>query len=159
MQKFIKLWFCVRKFSFLFGPETWKRPFVAQRPLTEYVTGFTTGSSYISGPGKLGCLPVNDPDYPLGDKISVPRMITAQCDSIMVTRFLRPLTQDLIPEFEKFFRTGNPDNWFMLYVCTFILLSEVSFSCQDRRRHAQENWLKVNDIDPSQTITAAYTDF
>lgn len=61
----------------------------------------------------------------------------------MVSRFLRPLTQDLIPEFEKFFRTGNPDNWFMLYVCTFILLAEVSFSCQDRRRHAQENWLKV----------------
>lgn len=59
----------------------------------------------------------------------------------MVSRFLRPLTQELIPEFEKFFRTGNPDNWFMLYVCTFILLEEVSFSCQDRRRHAKENWL------------------
>ncbi|CAK7262876.1 hypothetical protein SEPCBS119000_000210 [Sporothrix epigloea] len=115
LQKFIKLWFCVR---------------------------FTTGTDYLSGTEKLGCLPVPDADYPLGDRISVPRMITAQGDSIIVSRLLRPLTQELIPELEKIFRIGNPDNWFLLYVCTFILLSEISFSCQDRRRHAQENWLK-----------------
>ncbi len=71
-------------------------------------------------------------------------MITAQCDSIMVTQFLRPMTLDLIPQFETFYRTGNPINWFTLYICTFILLEEVSFSCQDRRRHATENW--VTDV-------------
>ena len=68
-------------------------------------------------------------------------MITAQCDSIMVTKFLKPLSHDLILELEKIFRTGNPDNWFTLYICTFMLLGEVSFSSQDRRRHGTDNWI------------------
>lgn len=68
-------------------------------------------------------------------------MVTAQCDSIMVTRFLRPLASDVLNEFERFFRVGNPDHWFMLYACTFMLLHEVSFSSQDRYRHAAENWI------------------
>lgn len=106
-----------------------------------FYTRFTTGSSYISGGDKLGCKPITDPDYPLGNRISVPRMITAQCDSIMVTKFLKPLSHDLILELEKIFRTGNPDNWFTLYICTFMLLGEVSFSSQDRRRHGTDNWI------------------
>ncbi|CAK7232313.1 hypothetical protein SEUCBS140593_008220 [Sporothrix eucalyptigena] len=92
MQKFIKMWFCVR---------------------------FTTGSDYISGPNKLGCLPVPDSDYPLGDKISVPRMITAQGDSIMQKYTLPEFVGELqfganiILCYWHYYRTMDPmdDGW------------------------------------------------
>lgn len=131
LQRFFVFWFCIRECF---------RGLLLQAPFS-FDPGFTTGSAYISGPDKLGCLPVQDEDYPLGKRISVPRMITAQCDSIMVTKFLRPMSSEVLNEFERFFHTGNPDNWFMLYACTFMLLHEVAFSSQDRRRHAVENWI------------------
>ena len=103
----------------------------------------TTGSAYISGPDKLDMVPETRPDYPLGDRISLPRMITAQFDSILTTKFLKPGTTHVTRFLEKSLKQNNPENFFVLYLSIFIILHEISVATKDRGRYARDNQLAV----------------
>ena len=92
--------------------------------------------------------PEQDIDYPLRDKISLPRMVTAQMDSILSTRYLQEWCRKLLAQLEKLLKSNNPQYWLTIYFATFILLHEVSFSSRDRHRHATENGLRVRQVEP-----------
>lgn len=84
------------------------------------------------------------PGYPLGDRISLPRMVTAQIDSILTTKIIQDETTKLKRELSDLFKSNNPQYWFTLYVATFILLHEISVATQDRGRYARQNQLPVS---------------
>lgn len=108
-----------------------------------HLAGVATGSAYLDGDDKLNQDRVNDNAYPLGEKISLPRMVTAQCDGLLVEKFLRPLSKDVLRQLEQFIMQNNKSRFFTIFVATFILLHEVAYSSADRYRHARENGVTV----------------
>lgn len=101
----------------------------------------TTGSSWIAGQERLGMIPVPDPSYPppLRGKVSTPRMIIAQFDSINTQFVLRTLAKKLLEKLEKFMKTKNTNRYLTIFVSCFILLHEISHMTGDRWRHGRDN--------------------
>lgn len=105
-----------------------------------------TGSSWISGEETLGMEPCRDPTYPLRNKLSLPRMIIAQFDSIQCDVILKRSAPSVLRQLLNFIYGSNPENWFTIYLVIFMLLHEISHSTKDRRRHAQQNRAQVNTV-------------
>jgi len=103
-----------------------------------------TGSSWICGEETLGMEPCRDPTYPLRNKLSLPRMIIAQFDSIQCDVILKRSGPSVLRQLLDFIYDNNPANWFTIYLVIFMLLHEISHSTKDRRRHAQQNRAQVN---------------
>jgi hypothetical protein len=122
-------------------PDAEERNFLAYLFKLWFAMRLTTGSAYISGTDKLDMHPETRPGYPLGNKISLPRMITAQVDSILATKFLKNGAAKVSKYLENYLRSNNPKYWFTLYLATFILLHEISVATKDRGRYARENQL------------------
>lgn len=101
----------------------------------------TTGSSWIAGTERLGMTPVHDPSYPdpLKGKLSTPRMVVAQFDSINTQFVLRNLAKKLLEKLERFMKTKNSNRYLTIFVSCFILLHEISHMTEDRYRHGRDN--------------------
>lgn len=97
------------------------------------------GSSSIVGEDKLGMIPDPHPDYPYPGKISVPRMVCQQFDSIHYNYSLKPLRDEVLKDLWKLIQGKDPQCFFMIYLTVFILLHEASATSKDRRRHAIDN--------------------
>lgn len=80
-----------------------------------------------------------DESYPLFGKVSVPRMILAQFDSIN-THLLHKYGKKVLSELEGFMSRGSTTMWYTVYLCLFILLREASWLSEDRYRHARNNF-------------------
>lgn len=81
---------------------------------------------------------MSDPSYPLHGRVSLPRMILAQFDSITYTRVLAIHGKKVLRELEALITQNQRRLWFTIYVTLFILLSEASWISKDRYRHARE---------------------
>lgn len=103
-----------------------------------------TGSAWICGEETLGMEPNPDPTYPLRNKLSLPRMIVAQFDSIQCDIILKKSAPSVLRQLLDFIYGNNPSNWFTIYLVIFMLLHEISHSTKDRRRHALQNRAQVN---------------
>lgn len=79
-----------------------------------------------------------DQHCPAYSKVSMPRMIRAQFDSINDQQ-LKLHFGELMAILEQFYMKDRPC-WLTVYLCTFILLREASWMSQDRYRHARENY-------------------
>lgn len=100
----------------------------------------STGSSWICGDDLLEMKPeTRDESYPLFGKVSVPRMILAQFDSIN-THLLHKYGKKVLSELEGFMSRGSTSMWYTVYLCLFILLREASWLSEDRYRHARNNY-------------------
>ncbi|KAL7907706.1 hypothetical protein GGI35DRAFT_470280 [Trichoderma velutinum] len=100
----------------------------------------STGSSWIQGKELLGMKPeTRDETYPLFKRVSVPRMILAQFDSISYTRILSKYGKFVLSELESLMSRNQPEYFFLVYACLFILLREASWTSADRYRHARNN--------------------
>ncbi|PNP47939.1 hypothetical protein TGAMA5MH_00991 [Trichoderma gamsii] len=100
----------------------------------------STGSSWICGEDTLEMKPeMRDESYPLFGKVSVPRMILAQFDSIN-THLLHKYGKKVLSELEGFMSRGSTTMWYTVYLCLFILLREASWLSEDRYRHARNNF-------------------
>ncbi|KAL7957910.1 hypothetical protein V8C34DRAFT_305291 [Trichoderma compactum] len=100
----------------------------------------STGSSWIQGKEMLGMKPeTRDETYPLFKRVSVPRMILAQFDSINYTRVLTKHGKYVLSELEALMSRNQPEYFFLVYVCLFVLLREASWTSADRYRHARNN--------------------
>ncbi|OPB44844.1 Zn2Cys6 transcriptional regulator [Trichoderma guizhouense] len=100
----------------------------------------STGSSWIQGKELLGMKPeIRDETYPLFKRVSVPRMILAQFDSINYTRILTKYGKFVLTELESLMSRNQPEYFFLVYVCLFVLLREASSTSADRYRHARNN--------------------
>ncbi|RDA88880.1 hypothetical protein CP532_5410 [Ophiocordyceps camponoti-leonardi (nom. inval.)] len=100
----------------------------------------TTGSAFICGDNKLGMKPeLKDETYPLFGRVSVPRMIVAQFDSINHTKMLTKYGRWVLQDLEALFFRNQQRWWWTIYLSVFILLHEASFVSEDRYRHARNN--------------------
>ncbi|RFU73524.1 tetratricopeptide repeat domain containing [Trichoderma arundinaceum] len=110
----------------------------------------STGSSWICGEELLGMKPeTKDETYPLFGRVSVPRMILAQFDSINHTRLLSKYGKLVLGELESLMSRSQPNWWFSVYTCLFILLREASWVSEDRYRHARSNYGSAPWPDPT----------
>ncbi|KAI9155058.1 hypothetical protein HJFPF1_07623 [Paramyrothecium foliicola] len=101
----------------------------------------TTGSAYIVGKETLGMEPYwNDDGYPLRGKVSLPRIIVAQFDSINHNLFLQRYSKEVLKDLEFFMNQKSEDSWWVIYLTLFILMHEASWITQDRYRHARQNY-------------------
>ncbi|KAL2113315.1 hypothetical protein VUR80DRAFT_4640 [Thermomyces stellatus] len=101
---------------------------------------YTVGSSYVSGDDTLGMSPkLDDKSYPLWGRVSTPRMIIAQIDSINAQKILAPLRQRVLKTLETLIKANKTQHWFTIYIAIFLLLHNVSIISADRRRHGKAN--------------------
>lgn len=82
---------------------------------------------------------IRDEAYPLFKRVSIPRMILAQFDSINYTRILTKYGKFVLTELESLMSRNQPEYFFLVYVCLFVLLREASWTSADRYRHARNN--------------------
>ncbi|KAF4342023.1 hypothetical protein FBEOM_4024 [Fusarium beomiforme] len=100
----------------------------------------TLGSLYIEGNETLGMLPeTEDKSYPLYGKVSVPRMIVAQFDTLVYNEVLERYKEKLLRDIDWLFNQDKNRWWFTIYLVVFILLREGSRMTADRYRHARAN--------------------
>ncbi|KAF4589149.1 tetratricopeptide repeat domain containing protein [Ophiocordyceps camponoti-floridani] len=118
-----------------------KRPNQEKRLLGNlFILWFAIRSAHISGDEKLGMkAETKDETYPLFGKVSLPRMIVAQFDSINYTRILSRYGRLVLQDLESFVFRNQPRWWWTIYLCVFILLSGSTFVSADRYRHARHN--------------------
>ncbi|KAH7226784.1 hypothetical protein BKA60DRAFT_592138 [Fusarium oxysporum] len=101
----------------------------------------TVGSLYIEGNETLGMLPeTEDKSYPLYGKVSVPRMIVAQFDTLNYNEVLERYKEKLLRDIDWLFSQDKNRWWFTIYLVVFILLREASRMTADRYRHARANY-------------------
>ncbi|KAF9776451.1 hypothetical protein IL306_005359 [Fusarium sp. DS 682] len=98
-------------------------------------------SLYIEGKETLGMLPeTEDKSYPLYGKVSVPRMIVAQFDTLVYNEVLERYKEKLLRDIDWLFNQDKKRWWFTVYLVVFILLREGSRMTADRYRHARANY-------------------
>lgn len=86
---------------------------------------------------------VDDQSYPLYGRVSTPRMIVAQNDSIYGGEVIPPLRKRVLKHLDNHLKANKPRNWFTLYLVTFLFLHSASMTSADRRRHGKENGAPV----------------
>ncbi|PKS11056.1 hypothetical protein jhhlp_002817 [Lomentospora prolificans] len=119
-------------------PEEWK--FLADVLRLWMAIKHTIGSSYLCGTERLGMEPkTDDQSYPLFGRISTPRMVVAQNDSILASEIIAPLRRRVLKQLEAHLKANKPRSWFTLYLAVFLLLHNTSVVSADRRRHGREN--------------------
>lgn len=102
------------------------------------------GSSYVSGEDTLDMSPkFDDKSYPLWGRVSTPRMIIAQIDSINAKEILAPLRRKVLRTLETLIKANKTQHWFTIYIAVFLLLHNVSAISADRRRHGKANGATV----------------
>lgn len=135
------LWLAVRKCVYyprMTSFQTWRR---LVKSHDSVCSGHTTGSAYICGEDTLGMKPeTKDETYPLFGKVSMPRIIVAQFDSINHTKLLSKYGHRVLRSLESFIFRNQSTFWWTIYLCVFILLHEASWLSADRYRHARHNF-------------------
>ncbi|PHH68501.1 hypothetical protein CDD82_509 [Ophiocordyceps australis] len=127
--------------SSLYKLATVERSMLANLILLWFATRHTTGSAYIIGPDTLGMGPeLLDKSYPLYNKVSLPRMVTAQFDSIIHKQILTKYGRRVLQDLEALMFSNKRCYWWSIYVCVFIFLREASLITADRYRHARSNF-------------------
>ena len=81
-----------------------------------------------------------DETYPLIGRVSLPRMITAQFDSILYSKILDSYGQLVLADLEACCFLKSPKAWWSTYASMFILLREAAWITADRYRHARNNY-------------------
>ncbi|KAI1420915.1 hypothetical protein F5Y12DRAFT_83895 [Xylaria sp. FL1777] len=102
---------------------------------------FTTGSAYIAN----GQENLEGKTYPsmYRGKHFIPRMITAQFDSIGYKHVLAKLKREVLDELWLLMQKRTDATFFTVYLIVFMMLHEISVACQDRRRRAKEQGLRT----------------
>ncbi|KAL7941349.1 hypothetical protein V8C42DRAFT_355650 [Trichoderma barbatum] len=139
--------FAIRRFQYLrrksatHGKEERELKVLGNLFILWFAMRHSTGSSWIQGKETLGMKPeTRDETYPLYKKVSVPRMILAQFDSINHTRLLSKYGKVVLSELESLMSRYQPQYFYLVYTCLFILLREASWMSADRYRHARNNY-------------------
>ncbi|GAB1314809.1 Zn(2)-C6 fungal-type domain-containing protein [Madurella fahalii] len=104
-----------------------------------FATRHGTGSAWLCGEELLGMSPHSEPNAPLPGRVSVPRMIVAQFDSIRHERIYKKLAPWVFRTLETFLTSCNKEAWFTVFLATFLLLHQTACTCADRYRYTQQN--------------------
>ncbi|KAI1076678.1 hypothetical protein F5B20DRAFT_584098 [Whalleya microplaca] len=132
LLRYFRLWFTIRKLSVNFL-------FCLDGSIDE--TGNTTGSAFLVGndAARLHMQGEADYDCPYRGMVSLPRMVTAQFDSLAYETILAPQRKLVLEGLSKMMQSQDQQYFFTIYLTVFMLLHEVSAISADRRRHARDN--------------------
>ncbi|KAI1110587.1 hypothetical protein F5Y14DRAFT_465571 [Nemania sp. NC0429] len=102
---------------------------------------FTLGTAYMThGDEQMeGKAPMAD----WTGKKYIPRMITAQFDSIGYKHVLVKLKREVLDELWLLMQKRTDTTFFSVYLIVFMMLHEVAVVCQDRRRRAKAHNMKT----------------
>jgi hypothetical protein len=103
-----------------------------------------TRSVRITGAETLG-MPSDLMDKSSGmhGKIPIPPVLGAQMQFILNHKLLAPLRSKILVRLQKLILDQKPDNWFCIYLCTFILLHNCSLLTAHDVGYARKHGLKV----------------
>lgn len=118
------------------------RKVMAPSHLLTLEKGFTIGTAYITN-GHEALEGTTYPPALEGGRHFVSRMITAQFDSIGYKHVLAKLKREVLEELWLLMQKRTETTFFTVYLVVFMMLHEISVACQDRRRRAREQGLKV----------------
>ncbi|KAK3935865.1 hypothetical protein QBC46DRAFT_270825 [Diplogelasinospora grovesii] len=105
-----------------------------------FATRHGIGSAWLMGEDTLGMeLDEPKPNHPLDGRVSVPRMVVAQFDSIRHERIYKELAPKVLRLFQSFLGSGNLEAWFTVYLAAFLLLHQAACTSYDRRRYVKQN--------------------
>lgn len=107
----------------------------------DILQGFTLGSAYVAN-GHENLEEMAQCSANPGRRF-VSRMVTAQFDSIGYKHVLVKLKREVLDELWLLMQKRTDNTFFTVYLIVFMMLHEVSVACQDRRRRAKEQGLKV----------------
>jgi hypothetical protein len=101
--------------------------------------GHGTDSAWLCGRENLGLSPGSGRNHPLRGRISVPRMVVAQFDSIRCERIYKKLVPEVLRSLDALLTSNNKKAWFTVFLATFLLLHQVAWTSRDRRRYTAQN--------------------
>ncbi|KAI0427244.1 hypothetical protein F5Y09DRAFT_37618 [Xylaria sp. FL1042] len=106
-----------------------------------FAARFSMGSAYITN----GHENLEGNAYPpmYHGKHYIPRMITAQFDSIGYKDVLADLRKKVLDELWVLMQKRRSKTFFSVYLTVFMMLYEITVTCQDRHRRAKEQGLKT----------------
>lgn len=87
-----------------------------------------------------------DSSSPMHGKIPITPVMGAQIDVILIQGILMPLRAMILEQLQKVVLAHKPQNWFCIYLCTFILLHNSSLVIKQDVAYAKKHGLEVNSI-------------
>ncbi|KAK0714704.1 hypothetical protein B0H67DRAFT_578859 [Lasiosphaeris hirsuta] len=84
----------------------------------------------------LGVTQVTDKANPRYGMIPIPPMMDTQLDQIIISYVLNPLKKKLIDKFEEMISPAKPEDWFDIYLTSFILLNHIEKLAEHSAFHA-----------------------
>jgi hypothetical protein len=123
---------------------------VLQMVLQLWVTiRMCTRSVRITGTETLGMPPdLMDKSSGMHGKIPIPPVMGAQMQFILNHKLLAPLRSKILVRLQKLTLEQKPDNWFCIYLCTFILLHNCSLLTAHDVGYARKHGLKARHARP-----------
>ena len=101
-------------------------------------------SEHICGDETLGIsTDMLDESSPMYGQIVIPPVISAQFDSILMESILPSLRTMILDQLAKMVQAHKPQNWFCIYLCTFILLHNCSLTTRQFMTYAKKHGLQV----------------
>lgn len=109
----------------------------------------TTKSARIVGAETLGMTPeMMDKSSGMQGKIPVPPVLGAQLTLIATHSLQAPLRAKVLDRLQKLVLAQKPENWFCIYLCTFVLLHSCSLLVEHDIGYAKKHGLKSRHARP-----------
>ncbi|KAL5326373.1 hypothetical protein ACEPPN_004057 [Leptodophora sp. 'Broadleaf-Isolate-01'] len=101
-------------------------------------------SERIVGDDRLDIsLDLMDHSSPMPGKTPIPPVMGAQIELVLMQGILNPLRTMILEQLQKLVLAHKPQNWFCIYLCTFILLHNASLITKQDIVYAQKHGLKT----------------
>ncbi|QDS69342.1 hypothetical protein FKW77_003646 [Venturia effusa] len=102
----------------------------------------------ICGSETLGIPAILDLKQPGSPKIPVTPVMDGQLDQLVTKSYLLPLRESFLENLQKTIYTGKKEDWFSIFLSTFVFLTHIECLLQHSRRNAKRYGLKrrYNDI-------------
>jgi len=98
----------------------------------------------MCGEDTLGVSRIDDPYSPRYGMIPIPPIMDTQLDQIVIQKFLYPLREKLIKQFEKLISPPYPQHWFDIYLSSFVLLNHIEHLAKHSAFFAKLNAMDVS---------------
>jgi hypothetical protein len=96
----------------------------------------------ILGSETLGIQVINDPQSPLTGKVPVTPVMDGQLDQVITKAHLLPLREKLLASLQQTIYAGRKEDWFAIFLSTFIYLAHIECLLQHSRRNAKRYGIK-----------------
>lgn len=86
------------------------------------------------------------PDDPFYDWVSPPPYVDYQFASVIINRILLPLREDILRDLEKMVEKHKPEDWYVTFLISFILLQNYELQMRFQRDFAQRRQWPVSNF-------------